>query len=346
MTDGKVLRGWHAAYYGGQMPSPLPSDGDPVSVPEDAYDWFITDGVIHGTRGEHDPSAQAQSRLYYIRPLQDGESISYEFQYDPGRYLVHPTMGRLTFLMEPEGVRLHWLTDGDREWTGLPEDNAVTEPLNRRGSKPLPLKSGDWNGVTILLKDDTLTLSLNDATIYQRPLEPENRRTFGFYHDRNRSAVLARNVVIRGDWPERLTADQLDNLAAVSNPDRTKSDRHILNAIFQDPFIAENSLAVHRCAAKMTAERRYQFLSDWVLPNGNHPTFRLVGDFTATHPAPVVPTEDADDTRRIQDANQSGQSRVQIGGTLIAPAPNVTHMIMLVTGRQVCILRWTWPPEK
>ena len=34
------------------------------------------------------------------------------------------------------GARLHWMTTGDLEWTGLPDDNAVIEPLNRRGPKP------------------------------------------------------------------------------------------------------------------------------------------------------------------------------------------------------------------
>ena len=40
--------------------------------------------------------------------------IEYEFFYDPDKAMVHPMLDRFTFLLEPEGVKLHWLTDGYR----------------------------------------------------------------------------------------------------------------------------------------------------------------------------------------------------------------------------------------
>ena len=81
------------------------------------------------------------SRLAYFRPLRSGETLRYEFFYRAGETMVHPSLGRLAFLLEPEGVRLHWMTDdGGTDWTGLAADNAFDEPANRRGDKPLSLK--------------------------------------------------------------------------------------------------------------------------------------------------------------------------------------------------------------
>ena len=58
---------------------------------------------------------------------------------------MHPSLGRLAFLFEPDGVRLHWLTHPtDRGWDRPRPDNAVDEPACRRGPDRLPLKSGAW----------------------------------------------------------------------------------------------------------------------------------------------------------------------------------------------------------
>jgi hypothetical protein len=274
MSDGDSLRGWVASYYGER----IGTEGD---------DWYLNDGIIHGSKSET-AIANPQSRLYYLRSLLSGESISYEFQYDAGKLDVHPALGRIAFMIEPSGVRLHWMTDGDREWTGMAEDNAAVEPLNRRGPKPLPLKSGEWNRVTLALKTDTLTLSLNDAVIYRRKMEPDGERTFGFYHDKNHSEARVRNVVMRGDWPEKLTQRQFDNLAAVSDPDRSNSDRRARGAIFNDQHVHGSVLEVHARAAAMAAEQRYSLLSDWVLPNDDHEALRLALDFTPTNPAPPL----------------------------------------------------------
>jgi hypothetical protein len=64
------------------------------------------------------------------------------------------------------------------------------------------------------LNNDTLTLTLNDVEIYSRKAELANTRRFSFYHDRSRSAVRVRNVVLRGDWPEQLTEEGKRNVLA------------------------------------------------------------------------------------------------------------------------------------
>ncbi len=169
IADSSDLRGWSAAY-GENVPKavqpflPGPAVNGPAA-PE-TPDWHVVDGVLHG-RVDAAPEANkvAQSHLAYMRPLLDGETVSYEFFHEDSRTTVHPALGRLTFLIEAGGVRMHWLTDNDNEWTGLAPDNAIVEPLNRRGPRSLPIKNADWNKVTMKLTVGKISLSLNDDEI-------------------------------------------------------------------------------------------------------------------------------------------------------------------------------------
>src|SRR5207245_11396711 len=104
---------------------------------------------------------------------------------------------RLAFLLEPDGVRLHRLTDKPADdWTGLAIDNVI-------GDKPggkLPLKAGDWNALSLVNSADGVKIDLNGATVYEAKLAPDVERLFGFFHYRDRTAVRVRNVVLAGSW--------------------------------------------------------------------------------------------------------------------------------------------------
>ena len=58
------------------------------------------------------PRCFPESAIYYQRPLLEDGAVEYEFFYDPDKAHVHPMLDRLVFLLEPDGVKLHWLTDG------------------------------------------------------------------------------------------------------------------------------------------------------------------------------------------------------------------------------------------
>ncbi|HUQ70188.1 MAG TPA: DUF1583 domain-containing protein, partial [Planctomycetaceae bacterium] len=195
-------------------------------------------------------------------------------------------MGRVAFLLQPDGVRLHWVTDGDREWTGLTADNSVVEPLNRRGPRPLPLKANDWNRVTFARTGPTVTLSLNDVVIYQRPMDKSTNSQFGLSRSPTASGAQVRNVVLSGDWPESLPQEFVDNPAIVEGEPLPVAERHALNRLFQEEFLAENVFAVRRRALTLPVAERFELLSQWVLPGADHAGFRMAGDFLPTEPAP------------------------------------------------------------
>ena len=79
-----------------------------------------------------------ESVLRYHRPMLEDGRIEYEFYFDPGKVMVHPVIDRLAFLIEPEGVKVHRLTDGAFERSGLAPDNVCDEPENRRERPSAP----------------------------------------------------------------------------------------------------------------------------------------------------------------------------------------------------------------
>ena len=122
--------------------------------------WERQEDMLVGTRlGKLFEGSQTESVLHYHRPLAEDGEIEYEFFYSSpdtrsrtressdqpaidrslttsatGQSLivVHPALDRLTFLLRPDGVALHWMTDGQFDSTGAQPGNVVIEQENRR----------------------------------------------------------------------------------------------------------------------------------------------------------------------------------------------------------------------
>lgn len=326
------LEGWISNFYNESQPPRLTlgqnqrqyqydEDGNAIPVPQvtrdknpDAYDWSATEGVLYGRRtGLVNPLEPIQSRLYYQRPLRDGETLRYEFFCEPDNFMVHPTLGRLAFLLEPTGVRLHWMTvNPDSEWTSLTTENGVEEASCRRGPEKLPLKLGDWNAVQLVLKGDKLSIELNGVQVYERPVEPSNNRQFGFFHYKDRTAVQVRKVLLSGNWPEALTPAQLANPLLKAEAKDDEANRRGKAALIGEPIFAQNGPVLLEQSRQMPAAERYPLLLDWVLPNEQHLAWRLYADFSPTDPAPPI--------AKPLPAALAKTARLQIGGEIEAPA--------------------------
>ena len=112
------------------------------------------------------------SALQYFRPMRPGETIQYEFFYQPGETAVYPCLDEVAFLLKPTGVGLHWIVDhmfGD--WSRLALDNIVENPKGQKRDE-LPLKAGAWNAVTLeTIGPITVKITLNGVPAF----ESENR---------------------------------------------------------------------------------------------------------------------------------------------------------------------------
>jgi hypothetical protein len=174
------------------------------SIDVENASWRKQDQEIVGRKIPDTAGSSRQSLLKYHRPLLEDGEIEYDFYYEPGVTNVHPALDRLAFLLEPAGVRIHWLTDAQYDRTNLTPDNVFDEPARRRGPKTLPLQERDWNHVKLALKGDVVSLALNGVEIYERPLEATIQRIFGLFHYASETDVRVRRVTYRGNWPRVL----------------------------------------------------------------------------------------------------------------------------------------------
>ena len=197
-----------------ELPGWLPyHEGDVGPIGDwQRYNELSADGGILGVVKPQLAGTHKEDLLRYHRPMLEDGTIEYEFYYRVGAIHVHPALDRLAFMLQPDGVRVHWVTDGPFDRTGLAPDNLFTESANRR-AKTLPLKSDAWNRLILLLKGDVVDLSLNGKLIFRRELEPTNHRTFGLFHYADRTEARVRNIVWRGDWPRELPPQAKQELA-------------------------------------------------------------------------------------------------------------------------------------
>jgi tetratricopeptide (TPR) repeat protein len=310
LTHGDRLEGWISRFYQERQPPRYSkrqanrseeSDGRlGGATATDSFDWQAKDGVIEGRRVPNSSEIPVQSRLYYHRPLRSGEWVDYEFFYEPGEVMVHPSIGRLAFLLEPQGVREHWMTRSQKsELAEHPVDNRHDEPANRRGPEQLPLNAGKWNTLSVAIEGETARLTLNGTLVYERPLEPGNDRLFGFFHEKNRTSSQVRNVVLRGEWPDSLSDAQRSNLfeTRASGVGITGRNRA---AIVGEDVLTKHAAGVLRQARSLPADKQFDRLRDWVLPGDNHAAFRLAGSFTSADESDARPADAEADRGTIE----------------------------------------------
>lgn len=221
---GPQLAGWATLYYGGSLPDlhlPLPPDQNAGRIAEQRQQyldrqheistWHARDGhLVTGERPGYFTKGEMR-HINYLRPLCAGESLTYEFLYEPEKSEVHPTVGRIAVLLRSEGPRLRWLAiDGSLE-------SAETEPLHEVAPRdllldaadPMPLKESDWNSVTLTVDDSGqhLTVALNGTNLCR--VSTPQPQPFGLLAEKGRT-VDVRAAALTGPWPEKLPDDLME----------------------------------------------------------------------------------------------------------------------------------------
>lgn len=186
------LRGW-VSYY-----------EEPIGSEDGVWRWVADhdgSGQIVAASNDSLRGTLAESLLSYQRPLLEDGSVTYEFFYDSKTAAAHPTLDRLAFLIQPEGVSLHQVTDGRYDVTNFSPDNTFEVTPVLPDGQQIPLRSGNWNQMKLSVKGDTVSLELNGTRVCEQRLDAVNRRTFGLFRYAD-SAIRVRNVVLQGDWPK------------------------------------------------------------------------------------------------------------------------------------------------
>ena len=248
LSAAEDLRGWYPYFE--------VSVGSPGAVWEHLPDENSS-GVILGHRGAPDGSF-CESLLAYQRPLDSVGAVDYEFYYEPGQTEVHPALDRMVFSLQPDGVRVHWLTDGSLDRTELGPENLAGPLPGSNASSPLPLKPGQWNQLTIAVNEAEVILHLNGQQICETRvdafIDASNDRVFGLFHFADQTEAKVRNVRMRGSWPKTLPGPN-DQEAADKRPEKLDADLAQLTDVFTHNF------------AKDGAPNRF-FLADQNQPGG------------------------------------------------------------------------------
>ena len=288
LIDGPGLEGWFADFVGASLRDRIgrqdaEANGGKVRdnngvlgeavLPADTtvYDWTVKDGELHGRKLDAATVTPTPSKLGYLRTLKPGDIVEYEFYYEPGRVHAHPSVGPTVFLLDPAGVRWHYLSRSPGDWAGLAADNAKPVP----GGVAVPLKPAAWNAVKLTAAGaagETIKIEVNGTTVYDGPTHAGIDRCFGFFHFRDQTAARVRNAVLRGNWPKTVaTADLAFAPAAPATPVVARARRELLGDKFFGGSIAE----VLAAAKPLTPADRYAKLLAWVVPADEAGDFRL-----------------------------------------------------------------------
>jgi hypothetical protein len=240
------MEGWMSPLYQERLPRQFQSVAPgqiaaaaPSPTSSRGCAWFASDGVLFAPRLKSPTSSlDIQSWLAYHRPLRSGETISYDFFYQPDEKMVYPTLGRFALIVETGSVHLHWITDIPHlSIGGLRNDNVVAIEQQRNLRRRSPLKPDQWNTMTIHMGDDRATFHLNGTELYEYRLGPTDNRIFGLFRYRNRTAAEVRHIVIRGNWPRHLSTEQLSQPVARADVNESGKDRQTRQLLVDESWL-------------------------------------------------------------------------------------------------------------
>lgn len=210
LVSGDHLRGWSGYYYSQSLPtSQLDTStreggsqglrSGPSSEDKANLSWTVENEELVSGGGNTNGPGQ-QSLLQYLRPLSVGEKVEYEFYYEPGKFEVHPSLGRTAFLLKPDGIQRHWMTEPDTSWKTPADNHFAIE-----GAKPLAFKAGQWNRVALETLADRVKISVNGQAAVELPWQFDfASSTFGLFHVKGQSQVRVRKITLSGAWPSEM----------------------------------------------------------------------------------------------------------------------------------------------
>lgn len=225
LSGSDELRGWFPYYE--------VSAGYPGAVWEHYADDESASQIFG--RGGAQQGSFCESLLAYQRPLDAVGSMEFEFFYEPGLTEVHPALDRMVFYLQPDGVHVHWLTDGPFDGTELGPDNLSNRLDEEHSTSPIPLNAGQWNQMKVVLNEQSVTLELNGQTICRTSIDSANDRVFGLFHYADQTEARVRNVVMRGSWPTTLPEVTAQELAD-KRPAKLDADLENLSDVYSYQF--------------------------------------------------------------------------------------------------------------
>ena len=158
-------------------------------------------------------------------------------------------------------------------------------------------------------EDGQVEVTVNDQIVYRRPLETIGDSRFGLFRFKYQSAQV-RNAKLTGDWPEKLTAANNEQLLA-STRVHTEADKRMISELIADRFVLADIAPLLDKVSESPEEDGYKLLKDWVLPNDVHDGYRLQFKFSNGQPETAGSVDANGDPLLICPATQLIECRRQ-----------------------------------
>ena len=335
------LRGWLATYFEESKPEALKTrkyisvkitqngqtyntiieddgtmEGEPVQMGQSITDWTFADGELRSTRRSDFFGGESPSWLTYQRPLRDGETVRFEFWYQPGVTTAQPTFGETVFELGSHA-------SPERGQATKSDGRTINAPTLWRGVATTAVANSTlttgWNSVAMSLIDGLFAMELNGKEVVSENIELTNSRRIGFFHDAATTDLRVRNVVLSGGWPKELD-DKTRAAIESPEPNETLANSRFLTLALGEARISDNAFEISKTAVKLDTAERYKFLHRWVIPNESHDLLRTSGAFTPTHPVPPLLNENPIDVAMAEARQTVDRRFVQTGGNFVCPA--------------------------
>lgn len=264
IADHPDLEGW-IGYFGGTV-------GWPDSRWQGLYKHHAvtretaqeeSSGGILATRTNQQefPNVWQEEALFYHRPMMEDGTIEYEFFYRPDQIEACPALGRNCFLVAPEGIRVHRLTNGIHDRSGLAPDNISdsTPPLQR-----VALQAESWNTASLSVIGNSVRISINGQKCFDMQIDDQDQRNFGFFHYADQTELRVRNVKWAGDWPKTVPTVEAQFLAT-HDADVLDNDVKHMSASFEYDFARDGMDSERIEIIRRSAEEHFSVTPDGLL---------------------------------------------------------------------------------
>ena len=243
LIDGPRLSGWQVASSEFAATGWAPRfSGQPDAVPAEERGrnrlWVVDEqNCLVGVTDSENEDSDESFALTYMRPMNAGEEVEYEYFYEAGRSVVHPMIGDMALLLSADGIRRrHIRTSSNYRVSG--DVAQETTPHLQHDLLQLPLVDKAWNKVSLKWSARSVECWLNGTMVYEYALSSTKPARFGFHRNPSTDFVRIRNVILRGDWPEQIPQGFLKNPIAPHDSFTTEDQAQNTSTIqfFNDEF--------------------------------------------------------------------------------------------------------------
>ena len=140
--------------------------------------------------------------MQYLRPLLDGEELTWKFFWKQGESEVHPMIGRTTFVLSDQGTQ--------PSYTAVATDLSTIKLIKAADTQERPSylapkvspQNDAWNTIKMVRRGDVIQLHLNGQKVVELPVTNQTAK-IGFSRDADRNCRI-KDMILTGDWPETL----------------------------------------------------------------------------------------------------------------------------------------------